>query len=65
MQIGYMPVSKADGSQSTDLQRDALRAAGLLRDDSTRKRLRDGVLRKDGQKVAEGGQVRNRNKKKR
>src|ERR1700686_1699503 len=29
MQIGYMRVSKADGSQSTDLQRDALRAAGV------------------------------------
>ena len=28
MLIGYMRVSKADGSQSTDLQRDALRAAG-------------------------------------
>jgi DNA invertase Pin-like site-specific DNA recombinase len=26
MQIGYMRVSKADGSQSTDLQRDTLRA---------------------------------------
>ena len=29
MLIGYMRVSKADGSQSTDLQRDALRAAGV------------------------------------
>ena len=29
MLIGYMRVSKADGSQSTDLQRDALRAAGI------------------------------------
>jgi hypothetical protein len=29
MQIGYMRVSKPDGSQSTDLQRDALRAAGV------------------------------------
>lgn len=29
MQIGYMRVSKADGSQCTDLQRDALRAAGV------------------------------------
>jgi DNA invertase Pin-like site-specific DNA recombinase len=29
MQIGYMRVSKANGSQSTDLQRDALRAAGV------------------------------------
>jgi DNA invertase Pin-like site-specific DNA recombinase len=29
MQIGYMRVSKADGSQNTDLQRDALRAAGV------------------------------------
>jgi DNA invertase Pin-like site-specific DNA recombinase len=27
--IGYMRVSKADGSQSTDLQRDALTAAGV------------------------------------
>jgi Resolvase, N terminal domain len=29
MLIGYMRVSKVDGSQSTDLQRDALRAAGV------------------------------------
>jgi DNA invertase Pin-like site-specific DNA recombinase len=29
VQIGYLRVSKADGSQSTDLQRDALRAAGV------------------------------------
>src|SRR5260370_29273531 len=29
MQIGYMRVSKADGSQSTALQRDALRADGV------------------------------------
>lgn len=29
MLIGYMRVSKADGSQSTDLQRDALIAAGI------------------------------------
>jgi DNA invertase Pin-like site-specific DNA recombinase len=29
MFIGYMRVSKADGSQSTDLQRDALIAAGV------------------------------------
>ena len=29
MLIGYMRVSKADGSQSTDLQRDALLAAGI------------------------------------
>lgn len=29
MLIGYMRVSKADGSQSTDLQRDALAAAGV------------------------------------
>ena len=29
MLIGYMRVSKADGSQSTDLQRDALRAVGV------------------------------------
>jgi DNA invertase Pin-like site-specific DNA recombinase len=28
MLIGYMRVSKADGSQATDLQRDALVAAG-------------------------------------
>lgn len=27
--LGYMRVSKADGSQTTDLQRDALRAAGV------------------------------------
>lgn len=30
MLIGYMRVSKADGSQATDLQRDALVAAGKL-----------------------------------
>jgi DNA invertase Pin-like site-specific DNA recombinase len=29
MLIGYMRVSKADGSQATDLQRDALIAAGV------------------------------------
>ena len=29
MLVGYMRVSKADGSQSLDLQRDALRAAGI------------------------------------
>ena len=29
MLVGYMRVSKADGSQSTDLQRDALIAAGV------------------------------------
>jgi hypothetical protein len=29
MLIGYMRVSKADGSQGTDLQRDALVAAGV------------------------------------
>ena len=29
MLIGYMRVSKADGSQSTDLQRDALISAGV------------------------------------
>ena len=29
MLIGYMRVSKSDGSQTTDLQRDALRAAGV------------------------------------
>ena len=29
MLIGYIRVSKADGSQSTDLQRDALLAAGV------------------------------------
>ncbi|WP_434122606.1 recombinase family protein [Paenarthrobacter nitroguajacolicus] len=29
MLIGYMRVSKADGSQTTDLQRDALLAAGI------------------------------------
>ena len=29
MLVGYMRVSKADGSQATDLQRDALRAAGV------------------------------------
>ena len=29
MLIGYTRVSKADGSQSLDLQRDALQAAGV------------------------------------
>src|SRR5258707_2654229 len=29
MLIGYMRVSRADGSQTTDLQRDALREAGV------------------------------------
>src|SRR5690242_3647707 len=29
MLVGYMRVSKADGSQATDLQRDALLAAGV------------------------------------
>jgi DNA invertase Pin-like site-specific DNA recombinase len=29
MLIGYMRVSKSDGSQSLDLQRDALLAAGV------------------------------------
>lgn len=29
MLVGYMRVSKADGSQTTDLQRDALIAAGV------------------------------------
>ncbi len=29
MQVGYVRVSKADGSQNTNLQRDALRAAGV------------------------------------
>jgi DNA invertase Pin-like site-specific DNA recombinase len=29
MQLGYMRVSKADGSQTLDLQRDALLAAGI------------------------------------
>ena len=29
MLIGYMRVSKADGSQTLDLQRDALLAAGV------------------------------------
>ena len=29
MLVGYMRVSKADGSQNTDLQRDALLAAGI------------------------------------
>ena len=29
MLIGYARVSKADGSQSPDLQRDALQAAGI------------------------------------
>uniref|UniRef100_UPI001E4028EF recombinase family protein n=1 Tax=Escherichia coli TaxID=562 RepID=UPI001E4028EF len=32
MLIGYARVSKADGSQSLDLQHDALRAAGVERD---------------------------------
>lgn len=29
MLVGYVRVSKADGSQTTDLQRDALSAAGV------------------------------------
>ena len=29
MQLGYMRISKADGSQALDLQRDALLAAGV------------------------------------
>ena len=33
MLIGYMRVSKADGSQVLDLQRDALIAAGVVEDD--------------------------------
>ena len=33
MLVGYMCVSKADGSQSTDLQRDALLAAGVAAGD--------------------------------
>ena len=33
MFVGYMRVSKADGSQSTDLQRDALLAAGVAAED--------------------------------
>jgi DNA invertase Pin-like site-specific DNA recombinase len=41
MQIGYIRVSKADGSQSTDLQRDALRAAGV----ATRRLYEDRDLR--------------------
>lgn len=32
MLVGYMRVSKADGSQTTDLQRDALLAAGICAD---------------------------------
>ncbi len=32
MLIGYARVSKADGSQTTDLQRDALLAAGVRPD---------------------------------
>lgn len=32
MLVGYMRVSKADGSQTTDLQRDALMAAGIEAD---------------------------------
>lgn len=33
MLLGYMRVSKADGSQATDLQRDALLAAGVAEND--------------------------------
>ena len=32
MLIGYARISKADGSQSLDLQRDALREAGVMDD---------------------------------
>jgi hypothetical protein len=31
MLVGYMRVSKSEGSQNTDLQRDALLAAGIER----------------------------------
>jgi hypothetical protein len=41
MQIGYIRVSKADGLQSTDLQRAALRAAGV----ATRRLYEDRDLR--------------------
>ncbi|HDN2606676.1 TPA: recombinase family protein, partial [Enterobacter kobei] len=37
MLIGYARVSKADGSQSLDLQHDALRAAGVERDGTVAK----------------------------
>ena len=33
MQIGYMRVSKSDGSQTLDLQKDALLAAGIQSND--------------------------------
>src|SRR5262245_33227094 len=46
MLIGYMRVSKADGSQVTDLQRDALLAAGVdachLYEDATTGKRDDG-----------------------
>ncbi len=32
MKIGYARVSKSDGSQTIDLQEDALRAAGMLKE---------------------------------
>ena len=38
MLVGYVRVSKADGSQVTDLQRDALLAAGVGRATSMRTR---------------------------
>ena len=38
MLVGYVRVSKADGSQATDLQRDALNAAGVEPGMSTRTR---------------------------
>ncbi|WP_430280904.1 recombinase family protein [Pseudomonas aeruginosa] len=43
MLIGYARVSKADGSQSLDLQHDALRAAGVERDN-----IYDGSVAKIG-----------------
>ena len=40
MLLGYARVSKADGSQVLDLQRDALLAAGVRADTSTKTRPR-------------------------
>ena len=44
MLIGYARISKADGSQSLDLQRDALREAGVS----------DGAARHEGQRAMPG-----------
>jgi predicted site-specific integrase-resolvase len=44
MLIGYARVSKADGSQSLDLQHDALRAAGVEQDNIYEDRASGAVM---------------------